>query len=76
MLHTLPALVAVHGVETAHDRGDGGVVGSADVGDLLDKALAALRVGVATVHEAVDESLVLQPVVLAHLDQLEQVVKA
>ena len=74
LLHTLPALVAVHGVEAAHDAGNGGIVLGADIRHLLDEALAALWVGVATVHKAVHEGLVLQPIVPAHLDELEQMV--
>ena len=65
--HALPTLVAVHGIEATHDAGNGSVVLGAYVGHLLNEALATLRVGVAAVHEAVYESLVLQPVVTAYL---------
>ena len=75
-LDTLPALIAVHCIEAAHDAGDGGVVLGADIRHLLDEALARLRVGIAAVHEAMDKGLVLQSVVLAHLDELEQMVEA
>ena len=68
--------VGVHGVEAAHDAGDGGIVGGTDVADLLDEALARAGVGVATVHVAVYEDLVLQTVGLADFDELEQVVEA
>ena len=76
LLHALPALVTVHSVETTYDAGDSCVVVSANLGNLLDEALTALGVSITTVHEAVYERLVLQTVVLAHLDELEQVVQA
>ena len=41
---------------------------------ILDKSLAALRVGVASVHEAVYEHLV-KTIFLAYLDELEEVVE-
>ena len=76
LLHTLPALVAVHSVEAAHDAGDGGVVGGAYITHLLDKALARLRVGVAAIHITMYEELVLQAVSLTDFDELEEVVEA
>ena len=74
-LHSLPALIAVHGVETAYHTGDSctGYL-CAVVCHLLDKALAALGVGVAAVHEAVHIG-VLYAVSLADFEQCEQVVK-
>ncbi len=75
LLDAVPALVAVHGVEAADDAGDVGVVGSALCGDLLDEALAGLRVGVAAVHEAVYEELLRETVLLAYLDEAEEVVE-
>ena len=73
-LDAVPALVAVHGVETADDGGDVGVVLLAAVEDVLDEALTALWIGIAAVHEAVHEG-VLQSVFLGNLDELEQMVK-
>ena len=75
-LHTLPALVAVHGIETAHDAGNGGIVLGAAVGDLLNEALTRLGVGVASVHEAMNEHLILQAELLTHLDELEKMIEA
>ena len=75
-LDTLPALVAVHSIEAAHDAGDGCVVLGADVSNLLDEALARLGVGVAAIHETMYERLVLQSVVLAYLNEFEKVVEA
>ena len=57
LLDALPALVTVHSVETAYDAGDGCVVVSANLGNLLDEALTALGVSITTVHEAVYERL-------------------
>ena len=76
LFHTLPALVAVHGIEAAHDAGNMCVVLGTYVAHLLDESLTALRIGVATVHEAVDEGLVFQSVGLTHLDEFEQMVEA
>ena len=73
---SLPALVAVHGVEAANNRGDGGVVVGANLRHLLDEALTRAGVGVAAVHEAMHERLVLQSIGLADLDEFEQVVEA
>ena len=44
-------------------------------GQLLDEALAALRVGVTAVHEAVDEGSVLQAIFIGDVAELEQVVE-
>ena len=43
---------------------------------LLDKSFSALRVGVATVHEAVHKRLVFQSIRLAHFYQFEQMFEA
>ena len=74
-LHSLPALIAVHGVETAYHTGDSCTEHlCAVVCHLLDKVLAALGVGIAAVHEAVYIG-VLNAVSLADVEQCEQVVK-
>ena len=75
LFHTVPTLVAIHGVEATHDACDGGSVGVAMFLQPLDKARATLGVCVASVHEAVHKN-VAQAIFLAYLDQLEQVVKA
>ena len=73
-LDAVPALVAVHGVETAADRGDA----AGGFGHLLlqfgDEALAAARVGVAAVHEGVNEDLV-EPLLRSHAEELIHVVE-
>ena len=74
-LHAVPAFVAVHGVETADNAGDVGVVLVAAGLHLLDESLAATRVGVASVHETVDEHLVFQAVFLADFYEFEQMVE-
>ena len=51
-----------------------GVVFLTHLRELLDEAHTALRVGVASVHEAVYESL-RQPVLLSYFHELEQVVE-
>ena len=53
-LHTVPALVAVHGEESAHHGGNLRAVGSHGVLQLLQETGTALRVGVAAVHDGVD----------------------
>ena len=73
-LHTVPALVAVHGIETADDACHVGIVLFTGLGHLLDESLAALGVGVATVHEAVHVGI-LQSVMLAYLEELEEMVE-
>ena len=55
--------------------GNVGIVLLAALLYLLDEALAALGVGVATVHEAVYEELVLQTILLADLDEAEEMVE-
>ncbi len=75
-LHALPALVAIHGVEATHDVGDVGIAGLGTLlGELLYETLAALGVGVTTVHETVDVCVV-HAILLADLHQFEQVVQA
>ena len=75
LFHAVPTVVAVHGVETSHDAGDVCVVLVAALQHLLNEALAALRVAVAAVHEAVHVGL-LQAILLRDLEQLEEVVEA
>ena len=68
LLHTLPALVAVHCIETAHDAGDSGIIVGADLSNLLDEALTTLGVCVATIHVTMYKELVLQTVCLTNLN--------
>ena len=75
LLDTLPALVTVHGIETTHNAGDGSVILGTYLADLLDEALTALGVRVTTIHETVYECLVLQTIVLTHLDEFEEMVQ-
>ena len=70
----VPAFVAVHCVETADDACNVADVGVAMLLEVGNKALTALRVGVAAVHKAVNES-VLDAVNLGNVDELEQVVE-
>ncbi len=56
-LHSLPTLVAVHGIVTADDRRDLARALRQMRLDVGDEALAALGIGVATVHEAVHEGI-------------------
>ena len=74
LLDALPTLVAVHCIEAAYDACDVRTVLVAALLNLLDEALARLRVGVAAVHEAV-YVYVVQAVLLANLDELEEVVE-
>ena len=55
--HPLPAFVAVHGVITADDRGHLARRCGHVLFEVGDEALAAARVGVAAVHEAVHERI-------------------
>ena len=73
-LYSVPALVAVHGIEASDDACYMCSVLIAAFLYILDKSLAALRVGVASVHEAVYEHLV-KTIFLAYLDELEEVVE-
>ena len=74
-LHAFPTLIAVHCIEAANDAGDDGVACLvAFVDELFDEADAALRVGIATVHKAVDVSFA-YAVFLTNLDEFEEVVE-
>ena len=71
-LHTLPALIAIHSVVATYDRSD--LTGRLRHVSLqsLDKALTALRVGVTTIHKAVNVSI-LDAVVLRNVAKLVEV---
>ena len=75
-LHTLPALVTVHGIEAAYDAGNGGIILSAAVSHLLNETFTRLRVCITAIHETMNEHLILQSELLTHLDELEKMVKA
>ena len=72
-LHALPTLITVHRIETTYDRSDSCVVVGANLSNLLDEALTTLGVCITTVHETVNERLVLQTIVLTYLNEFEQV---
>ena len=73
-LHTFPTFVTVHGIETSHDGSNLAgrllTMGS----QLLNEAFTALRVGITTVHKAVDEGI-LDTVFLGNIAEFEQMVK-
>ena len=71
----LPALVAVHRIETTDDRSDMCAVCVAYFLQVGYKPFAATRIGVTTVHETVDEGLLCHAVFFRDLHQLEQVVQ-
>ena len=73
-LHTLPALIAVHGVVATDDRCNLTSRRCHMLLQRLDKALTATWVGVATIHEAVHKG-VLDGVVLSDVAELEEVVE-
>ena len=73
-LNALPTLVAVHCIETAYDACDVCTIVRAALLYLLDEALARLRVGITAVHEAM-YIYVLQTILLADFDELEEVVE-
>ena len=74
-LHTLPALVTVHGIVTADHRGDL----AARLGEVLfelgDEALAAVRVGIAAVHEAVHVGALRNAVLAGDVTEFEEVLE-
>ena len=74
--HTLPALVAVHSVETTHDRGNGCIIVGTNLTYLLNETLTRVGVGITAVHVAVYEQLVLQAICLTNLDELEKMIEA
>ena len=75
LLDALPALVAVHGVVAAYDRGDAARGLGHVLFEAFDEAFARVRVGVTAVHEAVDIDL-LQAVVCRDVEQCEEMVEA
>ena len=75
LLDAVPALVAVHSVEAAYDAGDVRAVVVAYLLDISDESLAALRVSVTTVHEAVYIDI-FEVIFFSDLDELEEVVEA
>ena len=70
----LPALVAVHGIVAASDSCHHAGTLGAMLLELCHKALAALGVGVATVHKAVDIHLA-KPILLGDVAQRKKVVE-
>ena len=73
-LHTLPALVAVHGVITADHRSDLARRGGEVLFEVGDETLAAARVGVAAVHKAMHVGIV-EAVGRRNVAQLEEVLQ-
>ena len=75
LLHTLPTFVAVHGVVAADDRCDDSRRFFTHMAlELLNKALAAVRVGVAAIHETMYVGM-LNAVAGCNIGQFEQVLK-
>ena len=74
LFHAVPALVAVHRIEAAADRSDLARGFGHLALELLEEALAAARVGVATVHKGVDVNL-LQAVFLRDAEELIHVLQ-
>ena len=76
-LDAVPALVAVHGIETSGDGGDFATTYLvAVILDGLDEANARVWVGVAAIHEAVKECAALQAVRLGKVNELQKMCKA
>ena len=57
-LHTFPTFITVHCIETAYNRSNLTCRLFTMCSQLLNKALAALRVSITAIHEAVNESIV------------------
>ncbi len=74
-LHTVPALVAVHGVETTNDAGDVCTVCVTYFLKVGNEAFAALGVGVAAVHEAVNVGVFGYAVFFGNLHEFEEVLE-
>ena len=74
-LHTLPALIAIHRIETSYDAGNSGIVGSTNLSNLLDEANTRVRISVTSIHIAMHKHLILQTIGLTNLDEFEQVVE-
>ena len=74
-LDAFPAFVTVHGVETADDRRyvcTGAVTHALQV---FDETLAAARIRIAAVHEAVHEGAIGHAVLFGYLHQFEEMVE-
>ena len=73
--HTIPAFVAIHGVETTDNAGDVGVILIAASLYPLDETLTATRVGVASIHETVNKHLIFETIFLTDFNKLEQMIE-
>ena len=73
-LNAFPSLVAIHGVVASGDGGNHAGTLGAVLLELGDKALAALRVSVTAVHEAVDEDFV-QLILVGDVAESEEVLQ-
>ena len=73
--NAVPTLIAVHSIETADDAGNMCACRFAMLYEVGDESLAALRVGVTTVHEAVNISLVGDAVFACDVNEFEEVVE-
>ena len=74
-LHTLPALITVHRIETTDDAGNSSITCLVALSrNLFDKALTALGVGITTVHKAVNKGI-LNLIFLTNLNQFEQMIQ-
>ena len=74
LLNTLPTLVAVHCIEATYDACYVCTIVRAALLNLLDEAIARLRVSIAAVHKAVNVYVV-QAILLTNLDELEEMVE-
>ena len=57
-LHTFPTFITVHCIETAYNRSNLTCRLFTMCSQLLNKALAALRVSITTIHETMNECIV------------------
>ena len=70
-LHTIPALVTVHSIETTDDRSDSTYASLIDMLlEVSDEALARLRVSVTSIHEAVYIAVV-HSILLSNIHELQ-----
>ena len=74
-LHTLPTFVTVHSVVATNNRGNLTTGNCQVVGELLDKALTTLRVGITTIHKAVNKRAVSNAKLLCQVAELKEVVE-
>ena len=72
----LPAFVTVHGIETTADRSDLTGRFRAMCLELVNESDTRTRVGITTVHEAMDEGFALQFVFSCYVAEIEQVLEA